>query len=314
MRILTPSLSPLYTRVVSLIESTTPKIAVVCRYNQARSVLAAAALGRYFPFAKISSAGVNAEDGSPIPESIVSIAQYWGIDLSHTVSRSVPTAAADLKEADLIIVAESEFATELVEMGIFPEKILSMQDDRFLHAFIPFDPVNRDQEDVAVETAKAIMVTLQHVRSSHLFAYKNDVEVYIPETHSDFEEGVRRIWEYAQAKGANLLVADFRAPDTQSVQNLNVVVRELSKVHKGGENELELTALQSDSPYVVALRYEMNYVEKYALSVNFENIISLLAQERPLVIVTGPAKLDHSQNADPFLIASHATRVFPLAF
>jgi protein-tyrosine-phosphatase len=294
--------------------STVPKIAVVCRYNQARSVISSAVLARYFPGAKILSAGVNAVDASPIPESILEIASNWGINLPYLTSISTSSVVQDLQEADLIVVAENEFIPILTEMGISDTKIKSMQDEIFAHAFIPFDPIDHHDNVVSVEIAKAVMTTLQHVRSHGFFCFKNVVEVFIPFSFQDFENGVQRIWDYAKEKDASLLFANFRAPDFSIVQNLNAPIREMIKINKNGVPEVTLAAKPSQTPYIIASRYELDNVEKFALSLNFEECVQQLAEERPLLIITGPAEIEGRQFAEPFLFASHATKGFPLTF
>lgn len=293
---------------------TVPKIAVVCRYNQARSVISSAVLARYFPDAKILSAGIDAVDGSPIPESILEIASSWGINLPYLTSISTSSVVQDLQEADFIVVAENEFIPILMEVGISDTKIKSMQDEIFTHAFVPFDPIDHHDHVVSVEIAKAVMITLQQVRSHGFFPFKNDVEVFIPFSFQDFENGVEHIWDYAKENDASLLFANFRAPDFSIVQNLNVPIREMIKFNKNGVPEVILAAQPSQSPYLIASRYELDNVEKFALSLNFEECVQQLAKERPLLIITGPAEIEGRQFAEPFLIASHATKGFPLTF
>ena len=295
-------------------ESTVPKIAVVCRYNQARSVISSAVLSRYFPDAKILSAGIDAVDGSPIPESIIEIANNWGIKLPYLTSISASAAVADLQEADFIVVAENEFIPILTELGISDQKVKSMQDEIFAHAFIPFDPVDHHDNVVSVEIAKAVMTTLQQVRSNGFFPFKNEVEVFIPSSFEDFENGIKRMWDYAQEKNANLLFADFRAPHFSLAQNLLVPIREMIKSSQNGVLEVTLMAGSGGSPYLIATRHELDAVEKFALSSNFENIVNQLSDERPLLMITGPAEIEGRQFAEPFLIASHATKCFPLTF
>jgi hypothetical protein len=185
-----------------------------------------------------------------------------------------------------------------------------MQDEIFAHAFIPFDPIDHHENVVSIEIAKAVMTTLQQVRSHGFFPFKNDVEVYIPFDYENFENEVHWIWDYAKEKEANLLLANFRAPDFLIVQNLNGPIREMVKASKNGILEVTLAPQPSDTPYLIALRYELDDVEKFALSSNFEECIQQLADERPLLIMTGPAEIEGRQFAEPFLIASHASKGF----
>ena len=58
---------------------TLQRVIVVCKYNQARSITAAAALRRFFPDLEIITAGIQANPLAPIPSSILEILDQWGI-------------------------------------------------------------------------------------------------------------------------------------------------------------------------------------------------------------------------------------------
>ena len=115
-------------------------VTVVCRHNQARSVMAAAALRRFFPNLEVVSAGIAAVEGQRIPESILNLADLWGLQVTDPVSHSLVGVQEQLLSSNFIVVAEDEFISNIVDMGIPPERILSMQDQSFDHAVIPFDP------------------------------------------------------------------------------------------------------------------------------------------------------------------------------
>jgi hypothetical protein len=142
--------------------------------------------------------------------------------------------------------------------------------------------------------------------------YENEVEVYIPESVQSFRMDSIHVWNYAKERGANLLFADFRAPNYEIVKGLGVEVRALVKPNNLSSADLMLNALTSKTPYVVATEYEVDDVEKFALSQNLQNIIRELSRERALIILTGPMSAGGLSFADPFLIASQATRLLSL--
>jgi hypothetical protein len=75
---------------------------------------------------------------------------------------------------------------------------------------------------------------------------------------------------------------------------------------------LTLHSLKPKTPYVIATQHELDNVELFALSQNFEKIIRVLSQERPLIVITGPVTAGNLSFAEPFLIASHGMKCINL--
>ena len=116
-------------------------VTVICRHNQARSVMAAASLIRFFSDPSVSSAGIEAVEGRRIPQSILELAENWGLDLPDVLSHSLRAVERQLVKSDFVVVAEDEFIPRIIDIGIAPHRILSMQDQRFENSLIPFDPI-----------------------------------------------------------------------------------------------------------------------------------------------------------------------------
>jgi protein-tyrosine-phosphatase len=288
------------------------RLIVLCRYNQARSIIASSVLATLFPLVHFSSAGINAVDGNHIPDSVRLIAKEWNIQLRSDRSRSLLAVQSELLAVDLIIIAETGFLSEIPSEYLEGKQVLSMQDSRFSPQFVPIDPINASPFELKMELAKTIMTTVQLVAQTGLRRYENEVEVYIPESDQSFTMDSIHVWNYAKERGANLLFADFRAPNFEIAKSLGVEVRALVKPNNLSSADLTLSTLTSNTPYVVATEYEVNDVEKFALSQNLRNVIWELSRERELVILTGPMSAGSLSFVDPFLIASQATRLISL--
>lgn len=290
------------------INNSPKKVVVLCRFNQARSIIATSVLAKLFPLDQFSSAGINAVDGSDIPDSVRVIAKEWGIHLGPDRSKSLLAVRAELFAADLVIIAETGFLSEIPREYLEGKHVLSMQDSRFSPRFVPIDPINSSPDLLRIELAKTIMTSVQLVAQTGLREYENEVEVYIPESVQSFRTNSIHVWSYAKEKGANLLFADFRAPNFEIVNSLGVKVRPLVKAKNKNSVDLMLGGIRSKDPYVVAAEYEVDNVENFALSQNFQNVIRELSRQRSLIILTGPASACNLLFADPFLIASQATK------
>ncbi len=271
-------------------------VTVVCRHNQARSVLAAAAIKRYFPNLEVASAGIEGVEGQRIPQSILNLAEAWGLEVLDTVSHSLQAIQDQLVESDFVVIAEDAFAPHIIEAGVAPQKILSMQDQRFDHSVIPFDPIGQGGQVLSVELAKAIMTAVQLLRAEGSFTHANTVSAILTIDESDLLDKLRLTWETVAETNGVCLVADFRAPNFRAVSNICSGVVEMkvgrfdqriSFAFRGEELNL-VQVLSPEGPLTISARFEMDQVEKFVLSVDFTSLVAALAGKCPVTVFTEP--------------------------
>lgn len=287
-----------------------PLVTVVCRHNQARSVLAAAALTRYFPGIRVASGGIQAVDGQRIPQSILDLAESWGLEIPGVFSRSLDAIQEQLLDSAYVVVAEDEFVPHIIALGVSPEKVLSMQDKRFDHELIPFDPIGQGARVLSVEIAKAIMTTMQLLRSCEGFKNRYVASGIFTNNEIDFNEKLGIGWENVVKSKGFFVLADFRAPNLRAAAKIcetlieMKVDRDQKKIDFSSDGE-ELSleeVISSEGPVAISGRFEMNQVEKFVLSQGFTELISALASRRPVLILTEPREL----GAGSFLTAASA--------
>ena len=288
-----------------------PSATVICRHNQARSVMAAASLSRFFPDLSVSSAGIEAVDGQRIPQTILNLADAWGLDVRDVLSHSLQAVEGQLVTSDFVVVAEDEFIPRTVDIGVAPHKILSMQDQHFEHALIPFDPIGQGSHVVSIEIAKAIMTTVQLLRAEEGFGRNYPVQGIFTLNETDFREKFDLAWSRASANNGVVILGDFRTPNFQAASQLCSDLLELkvgrsdrriSLMDDAGPGALE-RALTSQKPFAISGRFEVDQVEKFALSVPFIDLINQLAASRPVWILTEPAGM----GPGAYLMAANAS-------
>jgi len=288
-----------------------PSATVICRHNQARSVMAAASLSRFFPDLSVSSAGIEAVDGQRIPQTILNLADAWGLDVRDVLSHSLQAVEGQLVTSDFVVVAEDEFIPRTVDIGVAPHKILSMQDQHFEHALIPFDPIGQGSPVVSIEIAKAIMTTVQLLRAEEGFGRNYPVQGIFTLNETDFREKFDLAWSRASANNGVVILGDFRTPNFQAASQLCSDLLELkvgrsdrriSLMDDAGPGALE-RALTSQKPFAISGRFEVDQVEKFALSVPFIDLINQLAASRPVWILTEPAGM----GPGAYLMAANAS-------
>ena len=283
-------------------------VTVVCRHNQARSVMGAAALRRYFPEFDVASAGIEAIEGQRIPDSILNLADNWGLDVQDLYSHGLQSVQQRLQSSRFVIVAEDDFIQNIEEIGVPSDKILSMQDKRFDHASIPFDPIGQGNRVMSVELAKAIMTTVQLIRSEMEFGDVKNVKAIFPIEESDLINKLGIVWENTRAKDGILLLTDFRAPNFPAVSRnckrvLELQVDRITKkiaLSSGGEEWGLERILETEGGLAISARFEMDQVEKFSLSSQFAGFVATLATSRSITILTEPVGLSPC----PYLVAA----------
>ena len=288
----------------------TRTISVVCRLNQARSVMAAAALSRFFPDLEVASAGIEAVEGQRIPQSILNLADAWGLDVLDVVSHSLQAVEGQLNSSDFVVVAEDEFIPVIIDIGVPPQRILSMQDQRFDRAVIPFDPIGQSDRVLSVELAKSIMTTMQLVRAEPGFGYEYSVDAIFTQDEADLQNKLRFAWENARKTEGVVLLADFRAPNLRAVSQVCESVVEM-KINRANQEinfmvrdeDWELSrVLARPGPVALSGRFEMDQVERFVLGPQFTRLVTEIASSRPATILTEPRGL----GSCAFLAAANA--------
>ena len=272
--------------------------------------MAAAALTRFFPDLEVSSAGIEAVEGQRIPQSILNLADAWGLGVPDVVSHSLQAIEQRLIESDFVVVAEDAFIPRILEIGVSPNKILSMQDPRFDHAVIPFDPIGQGDRVLSVELAKSIMTTMQLLRLQTGFGHKFPVKAVITKNEEDLQSKLSLVWETARVTNGVAVLADFRAPNFRSVSQVcdNLVELKIDRADQkisfkvDGEDWDLGQVLAMTGPVALSGRFELNQVEKFLLGPHFRQLLASLTSVRPVTILTEP----EGQGPCPFLAASNA--------
>ena len=145
----------------------TGRVIVVCKYNQARSITAAAALRRFFPDLEIITAGIQANPLAPIPSSILEILDQWGI--TEYDERSTPVVnLKNVNPSDLILCADAEVKETLIKQLLLldPQSYQIHVLEEFANSAeeIPVDPVSMGESDTKTQLARSIVLAVRAVR------------------------------------------------------------------------------------------------------------------------------------------------------
>lgn len=278
------------------------RIVTVCRMNQARSPFAQAVLERNFPEDEITSTGVSAYLGTPIMESVVSIAKSWGVPVTKQSSTPKESDLSALLGADLVITADNQQAEIIRGLGYAGdlrsyEEILTDKD------FIPVDPEGLSSDAMARELGKVGALTLRAALDKKGFAHTHEITAVIPHGVTDLAMALTNAQFERTTSNAILIDADLRAPIADEIDELklervffDIDHLAISGFPKIGANQILTHVRQIDFP------------EKFFLSPTWRNALAKLADESPVVIVTAPRHSRLRRLADSYLASYMADK------
>jgi len=191
------------------------KVIILCKYNQARSITAAAALRRFFPNEHIISAGIIAQPNIAIPSSILQILDEWGLEERDHHSTST-TDLPEIHPQDLVLCADEEvrsvFMQQLrLDRSSFPNIFVLEQFSRS-GLEIPVDPVSLGEAETKNQLARSIVLAIRGVNK----LLENNPLVKMGFLAANRQEHLEIQSQFFEKKGSNRLLIDvgFSIPDS----------------------------------------------------------------------------------------------------
>jgi protein-tyrosine-phosphatase len=250
--------------------------------NQARSPFAQAVLERNFPEDEICSTGVSAYLGTPILESVVAIAQNWGVPITKKSSTPTVENLNDILAADLVITADNGQAELIRQMG-YSGELRSFEEILTDKDFIPVDPEGLSTDAMARELGKVGALTLRAVIEMKGFPHAHTISAVIPHGVTDLEMALTSAQFKRATSGAILLDADLRAPIAEEIDGLGLerIFFDIDHLATSGFPEVR------QGQILTHIR-QVDHPEKFFLSPTWRNAIAQLANVAPVVVVTAP--------------------------
>lgn len=258
------------------------KIVVICKYNQARSITAAAALRRFFPDQEIISAGIVAQANTPIPSSILQILDEWGLDERDHRS----TSTLDLPKInpeDFIFCADEEVRSVFIqqlklEQTLYPH-IFILEEFSRTSLEIPIDPVSLSVAGTKDQLARSLVLAIRGLRKALLL--QNVLQAgHLPATQQAHLEIQSQFLESNEP--AQLII------DTGfSIPNPGIWSTAIQQV---AINPIRLSAPQDPGleRAVLISRYETDQTAELLLSTRYFQWIGQLAQGYSLQVLSQP--------------------------
>jgi protein-tyrosine-phosphatase len=261
------------------------KILVLCKYNQARSIAAAAALRRFFPKEVVISAGILAKPSTPIPSSILQILDEWGL-YERDQRSTLTTKLLSVSPQDLVLCADDEvrnvFIQQLgIDRTVYPH-IYILEDFSRNGREIPIDPVSLGVAETKIQLARTIVLALRGTRK--LLAENSYIGMgFLPNSRQDHLDIQN---QYIRNPAVSRLMIDvgFSVPIT------NIWSPRLHQ-HSFNPRKFENFKEISLTGKVLISKFEIDKTSQLFLSLEYYEWIKNLAQIFSLQVISQPFEI-----------------------
>ncbi len=258
------------------------KLIVLCKYNQARSITAAAALRRFFPDHEILSAGIIGNPRIPIPSSILQILDEWGLHERDERSTST-TDLPPISSTDLVLCADQEVRGIFIQQhnlnpASFPN-ICLLEDFARGSLEVPIDPVALGQAETKNQLARSLVLAIRG--ANKFLEVETSIKAgHLPVNKNDHLEIQKRLIENRQDKVLSIDVG-FSIPD------INIWSPDLN-MQKINPSKFEIIENTLERNTVLISKFEVDKTSELLLSIGYYEWIKKLSSNFDLTVVSQP--------------------------
>lgn len=262
---------------------------VVCRYNQARSIVIGALLRKLFKELSITTAGFQAQNGSLIPTITMDLCESWGISAYDRASKDLTVFPDPLPFAHILAADELVYQNlKSIDANKHIDLLTNYADSNLL---APIDPTGMDPGSFAVEVAKACLLAIRWAENVLKYSPK-DIKSYLFLSESTLTEAVAR--DSGKFSLSNVLVdTEFAYPDPNywRAAGYDVIL-----FHPRDINSFDQSRILSSNKSVLVSKYEIDIPERILLSSQWRELLSQIAEHRAITLVSrlfGPVQRRH---------------------
>ena len=255
------------------------RVHVVCRLNQARSVIAAGALRQLFPDFEFFSSGIQAQSGKPIPQIISEIAHRWNIEGIDHFSMQFGERE-EIRSGDLILAADSEIFEYLSPMSI-PGKLLDVSTFSLSEFFSPEDPVNMSFESTQSELAKMILASSRAVELNFNINPDNQISALLS---LNDKKSLLRVLKKGNQKR---IIIDMQLSVPDPIFWISNGFKVLQFNHRQIDNE-DNKLVSTQEATVLVSRFEVENPIALLLSKKWRAFLDSLSSQLPVTLVIRP--------------------------
>jgi protein-tyrosine-phosphatase len=248
------------------------KVLVVCRYNQARSILAGALIRKLLPELDVVTAGIQAQTGQPIPIVTAELCSWWGLNRFDRLSQLITDtdAATSIEDFDSVLVADGYVKQEVLKF--WPKaKLVDLSELAENDLFTPTDPTGFNQSDFSRELAKiAVLVSAWASKKGLLDIIS--AQAILASSNSSIDS----LLDSGKLNDVDFLIdTELERPSIDFWKSKGF---EIQLFNPRQLIEFEVAGGCSSSTIVLASRFEIDNAEKYYLSDDWKQFIGKVSK------------------------------------
>lgn len=275
------------------------KVLVVCRYNQARSILAGALMRKLLPELDVVTAGIQAQTGQSIPIVTAELCSWWGLNRFDRLSQLITDtdAATSIEEFDSVLVADGYVKQEVLK--IWPKaKLVDLSELAENDLFTPTDPTGFNQSDFSRELAKiAVLVSAWASRNGLLDIIS--AQAILASSNSSIDS----LLDSGKLNDVDLLIdTELERPSIDFWKSKGF---EIQLFNPRQLIEFEVADGSSSSTIVLASRFEIDNAEKYYLSDDWKQFIGKVSKVGKTCLVNNSNSNDFKPSSLAILSSIH---------
>lgn len=278
------------------------KILVVCRYNQARSILAGAVIRKLFPEIEVVTAGIEAQTGQPIPIVTSELCSWWGLPKYDRLSQSLADTFSvnPAREFDAILAADGYVKEEILKLEP-SSKIVDLSECAEDDLFRPIDPTGFGQRDFAGELAKVAVLTAEWITS-----LENSTTLEIEAFLSNSYEKANTLVKSKDLFGYNIILdSELERPNAEYWKTSGHDIRFFNP---RSLNQFELSELPIESNVVLISKYEIDNAEKVYFSDSWKGFLDAVSQMGNVGLISISHQPDYKPSPLSILSTIHCAR------
>lgn len=272
----------------------TSEFIIACKNNQARSIVATAALRSVFPEFVFKSFGVDVNDKRPIPQSILAILNDWGLLKYDRFSSNLEDL--NLLGTDYHFLAADNYVFECLKETV--ENLSSIEDVILSQSLLPKDPAGLDYIEYPAELSKFILAAITWFERQSKLQMRNIEALFFTSNKSLYDYDFQRFNnpEFVIID-TNVVYPNSTVYDFEGFEVLYFNPRELVSPKKFSEKNGNL----------LIAKYEFSNSARLMLSKSWRSFLEEVTQTKKVLLITYPYNKESSKLALEFLGLCHAT-------
>jgi len=279
------------------------RIGFVCNQNLARSQVMCQYFSQQLPDDTLTSYGLIAQEGSPLPKVIKSVLEEWGLDSGSLVAKNVFKHLNELVACDLIF-AMSSFITETLISSGFTGQLINIETESARLGIQLNDPQLMPQKRCSFELAKYLFVAQAAMQRVAIRNGKKTIKAIIPESERSLLNAAKVALTERKAESV-IIYSDFVAPQNDLFLNSNLQVSKI--IYSAKHNSFTITDPETNPIVVIPSHAEVEPSKLY-LSKSWFGFRSELSG-RDLILLTPPLASGSTFLHQSFLAALCADEV-----